>query len=338
MLILLEGKKEIAEAQSKLEATLKREWKKRVEVTSIGHPGGQIKHPTVISNGIFWYWAGQSDEPDKNPRYLNWFGELDGDGSQNITVETNMPISGIDRRIAGGFARDSSTQKIYLTHSGKIGGGHTGVGKDAFLSWLNPRQHEVKDSDGKIRQHILLMPIEGMHASRSLVWYLENVVQFKHRVRNNPDFRIEPKTSADPFGDYFDEASGKISGTRKSEIDYVSRHGEVVSALKSARESINLDEGRIVKDQYIDLGVAVGKKLIELYEVKTSCDPQCIYTAVGQLEIHGTRDTLQKVLVVPGGQDFSPKLKKRLSELSIKTLRFELGATVKFLDDLKKII
>jgi hypothetical protein len=51
--------------------------------------------------------------------------------SLTITVEINPPHEGEDRPVAGLFARDAEN-RIYLAHTGKVGGGRTGRGSNAF--------------------------------------------------------------------------------------------------------------------------------------------------------------------------------------------------------------
>ena len=49
-----------------------------------------------------------------------------------VRCEINPPKDGINRRCAGLFLKDSNGN-VYLAHTGKVGGGKSGIGKDAFL-------------------------------------------------------------------------------------------------------------------------------------------------------------------------------------------------------------
>ena len=55
--------------------------------------------------------------------------------SSDITVEVNFALQGTDRSVAGLFALDEKTDNTILLHRGNIGGGRTGIGKTAFMSW-----------------------------------------------------------------------------------------------------------------------------------------------------------------------------------------------------------
>jgi len=73
------------------------------------------------------------DESERSERYWCCFGStIEPAHSLNIACEINMPREGVNRHCAGAFLRDESG-RIYLGHSGKIGGGRKGIGKAAFL-------------------------------------------------------------------------------------------------------------------------------------------------------------------------------------------------------------
>lgn len=77
-------------------------------------------------------WLAVGDELEN--RWWNGFGigePLEGRQAA-IHVEVNVPRTGTNRRVAGTFLRDEHN-RLYLAHSGKIGGGRKGIGKAAFL-------------------------------------------------------------------------------------------------------------------------------------------------------------------------------------------------------------
>jgi hypothetical protein len=69
-------------------------------------------------------------------RYWNAFGvDRPVEGSPlAITVEVNPPFTGVDRKMAGAVAVESSTGKRFLVHRGRIGGGRQGIGASLFWS------------------------------------------------------------------------------------------------------------------------------------------------------------------------------------------------------------
>lgn len=325
MFTLIESKEEIAKVQRKLEATIRRDFKKRV-VKNIGYPGGTEFSASVVTDGAYWYWSSDLNGADTpNPRRLNWFGLFRADSDLQISVEINTAYEGRNDQVAGFFARDNDTGSIYLLHSGRVGGGTKGVGKSAFLAWSGQRPIDVVDSSGGIREGVLVMPIDGIAASRPAVRYVDIIARFKQAVRageiETPEFQRKKKE----LDDFYLEARGRRKGRRSGEIDYLSRHGDVVDALHLWRTSGALPKGgRMVKNVLIDMGVAVGHDLVEVFEVKTSTGRSDIYGAIGQLMVHGTAADCRRVIVLPHKEPIAADLKDALQRLGIELVKFKL--------------
>ena len=332
MFTLIESKEEIAKVQRKLESAIRRDFKKHV-TKNIGYPGGTTFDATVVTDGTYWYWSSDHNSKDvANPRRLNWFGLYKAEGDLQISVEINTAYEGRNDQVAGFFARDNDTGSIYLLHSGRVGGGTKGVGKSAFLAWSDQRSIDVVDSSGGVRDGILVMPIDGIAASRSAVRYVDIIARFKLAVRagdiETPEFQLKKKY----LNDFYSEERGRRKGRRSAQIDYLSRHGDVVDALNSWRISTPLPKGgRVVKNVLIDMGVAVGCDLVEVFEVKTSTARSDVYGAIGQLMVHGTAADCRRVIVLPHKESIAADLTDALQRLSIELLRFkldELKATI----------
>jgi hypothetical protein len=196
---------------------------------------------------------------------------------------------------------------------------------NAFRAWSGESLIEVADSSGGSRDGLLVMPVEGVAASRSAIRYLDLVTRFKKAVRageiGTPAFQRKQKE----FEDFYAEGRGRRKGRRSSEIDYVSRHGEVVDSLREWRGLNSMPRGgRFVKNVLIDMGVAVGKKLVEVFEVKTSTTRPDIYSALGQLMVHGTADNCRRVMVLPLDEALPGDLVEALARLKVELLRFRL--------------
>jgi len=325
MFSLIESKEEIAKAQRKLELIIRRDFKTKA-VKNIGYPGGTNVDTEVFTDGSHWYWASDHDSEDvPNPRRLNWFGLFTDNVDLQISVEINTAYAGRNDQVAGFFARDNDTGSIYLLHSGRVGGGTKGVGKAAYLAWSNQLPIDVVDSSGSIKEGVLVMPIEGIAATRSVVRYIDIIASFKQAVRagviESPEFQRKKKE----LDDFFAESRGRRKGKRSSEIDYLSRHGEVVDALYVWRSSSALPQnGRLVKNMLIDMGVAVGHELVEVFEVKSSTARSDIYAAIGQLMVHGTTDECRRVMVLPQTELIASDLMEALQRLNIELLKFKL--------------
>ena len=74
----------------------------------------------------------------------------------------------------------------------------------------------------------------------------------------------------------------------------------------------------------IDLAIRHKKKVIKIFEVKTSLERQAIYTGIGQLMFHSAGNAeIEKVIVLPNG-DFPPKFLSILAKLKISILKYSL--------------
>ena len=126
---------EIKECQEELVSRLHAAGKPRK--IRAGFQGGNVKLNALWfpKEGFWWGYQKLLDVP--MPRHWNAFGHeksesvLDAPGSRNITCEINFPLSGGSWRITGALAKDDDG-KIYIVHTGKIGGGRKVVGMNQF--------------------------------------------------------------------------------------------------------------------------------------------------------------------------------------------------------------
>lgn len=326
MFVLIENKSDVAIAQRKLESTFRHDFARKT-VKNIGYPGATTFDVKVLTDGTYWFWSADRKEDGlANPRRLNWFGLFSEDKDLQISVEVNTAYEGRNDRVAGFFARDSDTGNIYLMHSGRVGGGAKGVSKTALLAWSNQPLVDVIDASGGVREGVLVMPVEGPAASRSAIRYIDTIARFKQAVRdgeiNSPEF----KRKKAQYEDFYAEARGRRKGRRSGTFDYISRHGDVVDALATWRKDRKMPKNsRLVKNVLIDMGVSVGKSLVEVFEVKTSTSRSDVYSAIGQVLVHGKDDQCRRFVVLPKKERISDDLANALQRLEIELLRFEIN-------------
>ena len=327
MLSLLTETDEIANAQEALETVMRKEFREH-DYRNISFRPRVLRDQEVWTRANCWYRPAVHDGHDgTTPRFLNWFGLLDR-GSLNITVEVNVAFELGNGRAEGFFARDDGTGALYLMHSGNVAGGRKGVGGRAYRTWYGKRREPVFLGDKCARFGFVVVPVQAADPTRATRRYIDSIGTFKKLVSEK---KINPKArdfqrKMRKFDDFYKEARGRRRGSRPGQIDYLSRHGEVVDALHAWRSDRQLARGhRIVKDIYIDMGVATGRNdLRELYEVKTSSDRQDVYTAIGQLAVHSS-ETSEKFLVLPKGKSLPQDLADALARQGIELMRFRLN-------------
>jgi hypothetical protein len=327
MFLLLESKDEIAKAQRKLEATIRREFKARA-TKNIGYPGGTTSDAKVCTDGRHWFWSkNHRTKGAPNPRRLNWFGLFRADADLQISVEINTPYKERNNRIGGYFGRDTDTGAIYLFHSGRAGGSKKGVGKEAFLAWSNEALTEAVDSGGGLRKGVLVMPIEGKAATRPAIRYIDEIARFKQALQLGMPGKAAFQQKQKEYRDFYSEPRGRRKGKRSAQIDYISRHGDILDALEIWRNKQPFEKGtRIVKNVHLDMGLVVGRerRLVEAYEIKPSAARSDVYQAIGQLMVHGTSEQCQRTIVLPQKEPIASDLADALKRMGIRQLKFKL--------------
>jgi len=325
MFALLEERDEIAKAQSELEDSMRQQFHLS-RSRSIGYPSNTVYNAEIITDGRYWHRTADYKEPGTaNPRRLNWFGVYREPLDLEITVEVNVAYSGNNGNVAGFFARDTESGLVYLMHTGRVGGGRKGVGKDAFLSWAGLPIEQAVDLAGNERLGVIVMPVTGRAAALPALNYIRKIAEFKLAVRGGLTETEGFKRNQELFHAYYAEGRGRRRGARAGAIDYLSRHGDVVDALHSWRTDQGLGEGsRIVKNVLIDMGVAVGDQLSEIYEAKTGALRGDLYAAIGQVMVHGATEDCRRTIALPAELPIPLDVQAALVRMQIHVLRFTL--------------
>ena len=145
----------------------------------VGWPGG---------NGDFTlYWHADQGvwgvlEPDfASGRY--WFGLGTEDPRPvrmvSLVCEINPPVEGINRRCAGLFVRDADGV-IYLTHSGRVGGGRPGIGKREFVASYNGGDiRPIQWPDGRVTEAFVIGPVGSDALPARIAHFVHEVERFK---------------------------------------------------------------------------------------------------------------------------------------------------------------
>ncbi|MCC8977587.1 hypothetical protein [Bradyrhizobium acaciae] len=323
MLNLIDTTIEKIFAQEKLEARLQTAWRKQEKRVVVWRPDS--RRITVHHNGRYWYGSVPLSAKEVSiPRHWYPFGEYRESGDLDAAVELNIPWSN-DKRVSGFFARDAETGAVYLMHDGGVGGGRKGVGRIPFLAWSNPELVPVAGGDGT-RPAVVVAPVDGSSTVADVARFVQLAIDFKEAAARGETTTPQALTAQRRFGQYFDEFSGKKRRRRLEEVEYISRHGDIVRAVHDWRERTLRSNEAIFKDGYVDLGVQAGGVLREIYEVKSSCERQALYTAIGQVVVHDdTRNgACKRFLVLPDGEAIPADVARALARADISLIRFTL--------------
>jgi len=284
----------------------------------IGFHGGYKQEKVYGRDGLgFWWLLNRTVAGDRwwccygieNPRHRDML---------SITVETNFPSEGVNRRISGLFVKDDAGQ-VYITHSGKVGGGRSGIGKEAFWKSCGGEQVEtVQWPDGQKSRTIVISPVDSEHLPAHIARLVPEVARFKAAAASG-----KPAVRRERLRRIFTlEFEGQRRGYMPAgEIEARGDHGTVVRRLYEALTAAG-HEG--VNDRR-DLYTLAGDKVTHLFEVKTDLSTTSLYQGVGQLTLDGAAvdPVPRQILVVPGQPNTATR--QALGRLGIAVLAFNWG-------------
>lgn len=231
--------------------------------------------------------------------------------------------------MGGAFIRDEEGG-LSIGHSGKIGGGRKGIGQTAFLSLCRCAEAPVLFADGQTND-MLIVGAVGSAKFRAEIGYFVTEVQRIKKLLVTSD----AAASAADRG-FKPEFSGKRKAYQhEGAIESVATHGLVVGKLAAVLESHGLVPH---SDRSRDLYLSQAGTATHLFEVKTDLSTTSVYTAVGQLMLHGAEDGmgLRRILVVPGSP--TKKLASQLSTLKITVLEYSWEGSKPVLRGIKKVL
>lgn len=302
---------ELSRANDRLLRTLKQQATKRAR-QYVGTPGGSDFLMTWhLSDMDIWIAPNTLSN-----RYWNAIGVGDPFATTKIapTLEVNLRLVGRARGLAGRALRDSAG-RLHIAHSGRIGGGKKGVGMRAFKAFLP--NFQTVTVDGRRTELYMLGRLDSPDELAG------NIADFAHRVA---DFKEGSPPAAPPMRAPFrPEFEGVVKTKARPGGTASYTHGRIVNALYGELSQRGLSAGRT---KMIDLFIAPTKpKRGLIFEVKTSCDRQSVYTCVGQLMLLPP-DDWAKVAVLP--KPVPPRTRNRLLDLNISVLAYDLTSVVAF--------
>ena len=177
MLKIVTDKDKILEFQETLDNLLKEKLADE-GLFKIGFPSGSWDCTINFDKNI---WHHSYEISESSPRFWNGFGlsnELEEKKSNNIVVEVNIPIVGVNKRVSGLFAIDDKTNNVFLMHRGKVGGGRKGIGKNSFLGWYSGVLESVFD-DNEENKALLIGNIKSKDFIKNLTQFIKKVAEFK---------------------------------------------------------------------------------------------------------------------------------------------------------------
>lgn len=311
MLKVFEDEQTIKKLQKEFEKQFGKCTDERVPVR-IGYPGDNFDGTVSWSDDLgIWAYHGV----DTN-RYLNIFGlgRPEKHSMVSITSEINFPLQGIDRRIAGVFARDIDGIPI-VVHRGKIGGGRKGIGKSLFEENYKGEWETVRDG----LRHSNVALVGALTSSH----FCTQVSLFIHEVDRIKRLSLTGTPKDLPFHishTFSKEFSGKKAYTVGQEVESQCDHGLIVNDLASLLSNRRLTCGNDRnRDLYI---VNKSGNISALFEIKTDITLTSLYAGVGQLLLNSAGMAKNSKLILVTPNKLGKALRGRLTTFGIDSLVF----------------
>ena len=194
-------RRETKNCQQRLEDALTRGLNQEINIKT-GHPGGH-DDLSVNHNGRIWFYSRKSEN-----RFWNPFG-LDPERFQNdVVVEINPPLDGVNLRIGAGMFAFGQDGSLFLLHSGRIGGGRKGIGPSAFRKWYSQfaPMRDVEIGEGRTKGILVGNISDEQSLVDDLEIFIRNVRVFKQFATNqgidnkSADLLSSPQTTKEKAG------------------------------------------------------------------------------------------------------------------------------------------
>jgi hypothetical protein len=286
--------------------------------TVIGYPGGN-QHSKVYWAEDLGIWFAHT--VIAKSRYWNAFGTRNPKQHKMVPIccEVNFPLSGIDRRISGAVAEDERG-RLFLVHRGQIGGGRKGIGAKLFWKHFDGERAIVVDGDRET-ELVLVGSIESPRLLRHIQFFVREVERIKALVHPSDGQDSSKNDSAESveIKDIGEEFEGTKTYTVTRKIDAACDHGIIVNRLRRRLRKQGYLTG---KDRFRDLYVHRDGRITSLFEVKPDTSTASIYSAVGQLLIHGSVQARKPKLVFVTPEELSVQTRKKLRKIGIEVLGY----------------
>jgi hypothetical protein len=145
------------------------------------HGGGAVRGDIVwLRDERFWWRHDAARFAGRHSLMFGYAPEVPALG-ESATCEINLPAVGIDRRLGGAIARDAEG-KLYLAHSGKIGGGRSGRHREAFRAFLaGGNWQKARWPDGHAGELLLVAPLDGARLAQQIGHFVHAVHRYKRQ-------------------------------------------------------------------------------------------------------------------------------------------------------------
>ena len=154
----------------------------------VGWQGGSVERSVywLPSEGIWSILDRAPPEGEKGTKHRFWncfgLGDPNSKGMLKIIVEINPPHASADLRVGGTFARDQE-DRVYIAHSGKVGGGRKGIGQAALIQARETDDWQEISTSRGLRKGLVFGPLDSLSFPNQIADFVRKVAAFKEGAR-----------------------------------------------------------------------------------------------------------------------------------------------------------
>jgi len=177
----------------------------------------------------------------------------------------------------------------------------------------------LADDAGRNSEIALISPLESEGLLSNLRLFIYEIGRLKE---NRKGIKTNELLTAQDSSVFFQpEKEGRRPYTIKAIIEADLIHARVVNELS---RQLQLREYKVTNTLRIDLMMVYRDHTIShLFEVKSDCDSQSVFTAIGQLMYHSLAyPSAKRILVLPYG--LNTEFEDNIRKLKIRVLNFEI--------------
>lgn len=247
-------------------------------------------------------------------------------GNLSMVVQINPIVSELTKSTGGMLAEDMAGDQ-WICHTGRVGGGHTGVGKLAFLAWTEREPVPATKSSGSATEVLPIARVGDRSMLRDLAEFVREVEAFKSGQKSTA-----LPLGKGPFGGANEELEGSTAVAARAGYRMTRTHGLVRNKFADALQDAGFKPWR---DSERDIYIGDRERPDVEIEVKPSADSQSVYTAVGQLLMHSEINPAKvKILLIP--DDLPADRAEAIRRLGIHIATFKLTKSEVTFQDLPR--
>jgi hypothetical protein len=225
----------------------------------VGFPSGSWR-VDVHWHGAVGIWGlfvpKPRDHQSREPLHRFWIGFGVADPNQHsslsITVEINPPHEGENRRTAGVFLRDE-LGRLYVGHTGRVGGGRPGIGQPAFRDFAQNLPWQKIETPQGPRDVVHFGPLqESAQLLEGIARYVHTVARFKDSVASRVTGFDLWSVVFSPVLDRVKKRAGSLRNMKRFQkcgiegwlkVEVVAALGERVRAIRGKGPDMLLSDG-----------------------------------------------------------------------------------------------